>query len=107
MGFFDSTPPKRVTPTELHNHVMGQLKTGDHKLSDAQSDRLRGVLEGHMDSDSFKHRNAPGLTADELPGLMGSLKADQHRDHGNHLSDHQLEKVEGLLQKYIDKHVSY
>lgn len=105
MGFFDP-PPKRVTPNELHRHVFGQLEAGEHKLTEFQSDRLRGVLEGYMDSDSFKHKNSPGLTEKELPDLIGHLKADQHREHGNHLSDNQIEKVEHVLKKYIDKHVA-
>ena len=106
MGFFDPTPPKRVTPLELQKHVLGQLEVGEHKLSEAQSDRLRSVLGGYMDSDSFKHKNYPGLTAEELPGLINSLKADQHKEHGNHLSDRQIEKIEHVLQKYINKHVA-
>ncbi len=55
MGLFDATPPKRVTPLELHKHVLGQLKNGEHRLSDGQAERLQEVVSGYMDSDSFSH----------------------------------------------------
>ena len=106
MGIFDTTPPKRVTPTELHKHVMGQLKTGDHQLSVNQANRFREVVEGYMDSDSFAHKNSPGLTGQELPGLISNLKADQKGDHGNHLSDNQIGKIAHVLKNYIDKSVT-
>jgi|GEM_PF-5988425 len=105
MGLFDS-PPKRVTPHELHNHVIGQLEAGEHKLSERQSEHFRAVVHGYMDSDTAKFKNHPGLTAGELPGLIDHLKANQHTEHGNHLSDHQIGKIEHVLQKYIDKHVT-
>jgi hypothetical protein len=106
MGFFDPLPPKRVTPHELHAHVVGQLKTGDHALTENQAHRFHEVVSGYMDADTARFKNHPGLTAQELPTLIQTLKDDQHGTHGNHLNDHQIGKIEHVLQKYIDHHVS-
>jgi len=84
---------------------MGQLKTGEHALSDHQAARFKEVISGHMDADTARYKNHPGLTAEELPTLMQSLKDDQRNPHGNHLNDHQIEKIGHVVQKYIDKHV--
>lgn len=105
MGIFAPLPPKRVTPTELHKHVMGQLEIGEHKLSENQSNRFHEVISGYMDADTARFKNHPGLTREELPGLINTLKSDQHHEHGNHLSDHQIGKIEHVLNTYIDKHV--
>ena len=107
MGIFGATPPKRVTPLELHNHVVGALRTGEHRLSQGQADHFHSVIQGYMDSDSYRFKNSPGLTKKELPEFLSALKSEQHSSHGNHLSDHQISKVEHVLNRYIDKHMSY
>ena len=55
-----------------------------------------------MDSDSAT-KKYPGLTAEELPGLIDNLKSGQHNSSGNHFSDGQIGKIEHVLKTYIDK----
>lgn len=104
MGIF-STPLKRITPYELHHRLIGELKSGDHKLTQHQAEYLKDILEAHSDPHSSAHPEK-GVTADEFEGVIKTLRDNRHESHGIRFTDHQVAKIEEHGKKYIEKSVS-
>jgi hypothetical protein len=104
MGLFGDTPrPKGITEEELL-FVKSELRNGDHKLTENQTEQLLARLAGYMDSDSLKHPEWKQMGASEVDNFDGELEKDTIL----HLTQDQKDKVEKILEKYVDisKHKS-
>lgn len=101
MGLF-TTPLKRITPYELHHRLLGELRTGEHKLTTHQAGYLRDLLDAHSDGHSSAHPER-GVTADEFSSVIETLKKNQRESHSTRFSDHQIAKIEEHGGKYIAK----
>ena len=103
MSLFGQSKPKGITQEELI-FIKGELRNGDHKLTETQTNQLLARVAGHMDSDNMQHPEWKQLTENEVTQFDQGLEADKIL----HLSPEQKEKAGAIFKKYvdIDKHHS-
>jgi hypothetical protein len=104
MGLFGDKPrPKGITEEELL-FIRSELRNGDHKLTESLSEQVLARLSGYMDSDSPIHPEWKQMGAGEVDHFDSELEKDSIL----HLTQDQKDKVEKILEKYVDisKHKS-
>lgn len=103
MSLFGKSKPKGITQEELI-FIKGELRNGDHKLTETQTNQLLARLGGYMDSENMQHSEWQQMSESEVAQFDQQLEADQLL----HLTPDQKAKVEALFKKYIniDKHRS-
>lgn len=97
MSLFGQSKPKGITQEELI-FIKGELRSGDHKLTETQTNQLLARVAGYMDSDNMQHPEWQQMTESEAVQFDQRLDADQTL----HLTPEQKEKAEALFKKYID-----
>ena len=97
MSLFGSSKPKGVTQEELI-FIKGELRNGDHKLTEIQADQLLARLSRSMDTDSMQLPEWKQMNEGEVTQFDHDLDADKLL----HLTPEQKAKTESLLKKYID-----
>lgn len=103
MSLFGQSKPKGITQEELI-FIKGELRNGEHKLTETQTNQLLARVSGYMDADNMQHPEWQQMSESEAVQFDQQLDADQLL----HLTTEQKTKVETLLKKYIniDKHRS-
>lgn len=97
MSLFGQSRPKGITAEELV-FIKGELRNGDHKLTETQTEQLLARLGGYMDSDNMQHPEWQQMSESEVAQFDQQLNGDALL----HLTPEQKAKAESLLKKYID-----
>lgn len=97
MSLFGQSRPKGITQEELI-FIKGELRNGDHKLTETQTDEILSRISGYMDSDNMQHPEWKQMNEGEVAQFDQQLNTDQLL----HLTSEQKTKAEAILKKYID-----
>jgi hypothetical protein len=101
MGLFTKTPKPGVTAYEAKK-ALAEIRVGDHKWTPTQKAHAEGRLMGYINANSPVSEKGR-MAADEVNAYMHGLKTDQHKLG---LTDDQIKKMEGAMDKYVKKNVT-
>ncbi len=96
MGLF-STPLKPGVTAYEAKKALAEISTGDHKWTESQKTHAADGLMGYINGDSPISEKGR-MTAGEVQEYLGNLKHEQHKLE---LTDDQINKLGGALNKYV------
>lgn len=102
MGLLLSKPIKPGVTAYEAKKVMAEIRSGEHKWTEAQKAHAEGRLMGYINANSPVSEHGR-MAKSEVQKYMSDLKADQHKLG---LSNEQINKMGNAMNKYVKKSVS-